>query len=199
MAKRNCDTYDYIAVYVDDFCLAMKDPKAFVEKITGPKYNFKLKGVGPLSYHLGASYKRDPDGTLTQGSKRYIEKMHATYKQIFGEEPTVYSSPLEHGDHPELDDSEYVDSDGIGHYQTMIGQLQWVIALGRFDVFTATMSISRYRISPRIGHLDRLKRIYGNLKRDTDGRIRFRVDEPDMSGLPTSTYSWDRSIYGNVR
>ena len=65
--KRNGDTYDYIAVYVDDLCLAMKDPKAFVEKITGPKYNFKLKGVGPLSYHLGASYKRDPDGTLTQG------------------------------------------------------------------------------------------------------------------------------------
>ncbi len=29
--RRNGDLYEYIAVYVDDLCLAMKDPKAFVE------------------------------------------------------------------------------------------------------------------------------------------------------------------------
>ena len=28
---------------------------------------FKLKGTGPITYHLGCDYKRDEDGTLAMG------------------------------------------------------------------------------------------------------------------------------------
>jgi hypothetical protein len=38
---------------------------------------------------------------------KYIEKLVKTYEQMFGEPPNqVVSSPLEKGDHPELDTSE---------------------------------------------------------------------------------------------
>ena len=55
--------YEYIAVYVDDLAIAAKDPQAFCNELK-KRYNLKLKGVGPLEYHLGCTYKKDPDGTL---------------------------------------------------------------------------------------------------------------------------------------
>ena len=42
-----------------------------------------------------------------------IEKMIAGYFNMFGDKPrTRYSSPLEKGDHPELDTSELLDESG---------------------------------------------------------------------------------------
>ena len=55
------DHYEYVCVYVDDLLAIMKDPKAFFAELQGPKYNYKLKGVGPPSYHLGGDFGRDPD------------------------------------------------------------------------------------------------------------------------------------------
>jgi hypothetical protein len=37
----------------------------------------------------------------------------------------------------------------------MIGSLQWIVTIGRFDVHTAVMTtMSGFRLSPRIGHLN---------------------------------------------
>ena len=49
--------YEYIAVYVDDLAIAAKDPQAFCHELK-KRYNLKLKGVGPLEYHLGCTYKK---------------------------------------------------------------------------------------------------------------------------------------------
>ena len=56
--------------------------------------------------------------------------------------------PLEAGDHPELDQSDFYNEEEIKQYQTLIGQLQWLISLGRFDIVVHTMSLSRYRAQP---------------------------------------------------
>uniref|UniRef100_A0A7S2YRE1 Reverse transcriptase Ty1/copia-type domain-containing protein n=1 Tax=Entomoneis paludosa TaxID=265537 RepID=A0A7S2YRE1_9STRA len=153
-------SYEYIAVYVDDLMIAMKDPTDFC-KMLKDKYNFKLKGDGPISYHIGLNYSRDKDGTLVQQPEKYIEKMVDSYEQMFGTKPKKMKTPLEKGDHPEIDDSELLDEEGIKKYLTMVGQLQWLISLGRFDIFSAVVSFSRYRVAPRIGHLQRLQQIYG--------------------------------------
>jgi hypothetical protein len=48
------------------------------------------------------------------------------YITMFGRKPKQnVTSPLERGDHPELDNSTYLDFDGIAIYQSMIGLLQW--------------------------------------------------------------------------
>ena len=54
---------EYGAVYVDDLAFAVKDPKAFVE-VLETKYKFKVKGTGPLEFHLGANFEQGPDDTL---------------------------------------------------------------------------------------------------------------------------------------
>jgi hypothetical protein len=76
--RANGECYEYIAVYVDDLAVAMKDPKTFMDQLRND-YGFKLKGVGPLEHHLGTSYGCDPDGTLYGSAHQYIEKMVDSY------------------------------------------------------------------------------------------------------------------------
>ena len=76
-----------------------------------------------------------------------------------------------------------------------MGALQWCVSLGRFDILAAVMTMSRFRIAPRIGHLDRLKRVYGYLKKFKNGAIRFRTGMPDYSELEPPDYDWTSSVY----
>ena len=97
---------------------------------------------------LGCDYFRDEDGTLCVGHKKYIERMEASYKNLFGTTPShKVQPPLEKNDHPELDESPLLDADGVAKYQSLIGTLQWTITLGRFDVGTAVMTMSGFRAS----------------------------------------------------
>ena len=96
--------YEYIAVYADDLAIAAKDPQAFCNELK-KKFNLKLKGVGPLEYHLGCSYKKDHDRTLAADPRRYVNKTLESYEKMFKEKPRKSRPPLEGGDHPELDSS----------------------------------------------------------------------------------------------
>ena len=96
---------------------------------------------------------------------------------MFKEKPRKSRPPLEGGDHPELVTSELCDEHQTKQFQTLIGQLQWLISLGFFDIAVHVMSLSRFRAQPRKGHLDRAKRIVGYLLFLPDGAIRFRTGE----------------------
>ena len=104
MRERN-GVYEYIAVYVDDLLIAAKDPEEIVTTLQ-EVHKFKLKGVGPLTYHLGCDYFRDKDGTLCYGPKKYINKMMDQFERMFGSKPREYTSPLDKGDHPEVNNSD---------------------------------------------------------------------------------------------
>ena len=100
-----------------------------------------MKGVGPPTYHLGATFKRvtDPEPCMTWGPVRYIEKILDQYERMFGEKvknSRRIHAPLEPGDHPELDTSTFLDI-----YQSLIGAMQWAISIGRWDINTAVMTM----------------------------------------------------------
>jgi len=76
------DHYEYIAVYVDDLAIASKTPKEITDDLM-TKYKFKLKGTGPIEFHLGCDFYRDEDGTLCFGPKKYIEKMEDAFVRMF--------------------------------------------------------------------------------------------------------------------
>ena len=176
----------------------MKDPQAFVDTLTN-KYNFKVKGTGPIQFHLGADFERDPDGTLVMSPTKYISRMVQTYERFYGCKPSTRAlSPLEPNDHPELDESELLDDEGIQQYQSLIRCLQWAISLGRFDISVSVTSMSSYRAAPRRGHLDRVKRICGYLYKMKDAKLRFRTNRPDFTDLPTEKPDWS-SVYGKVK
>jgi hypothetical protein len=191
------DHYEYIAVYVDDLLIASKEPKGIIDTLTDD-HNFKLKGTGPISFHLGCDFFRDDDGCLCFAPNKYILKLLDNYQRIFGSQPKKYSSPLEKGDHPELDTSELLNVEETQIYQSLIGALQWTIQIGRFDIATAVMTLSRFRAAPRRGHLERVKRIHGYLSKMRHGIIRIRTEEPDFSSIPEVQYDWEYTAYGGA-
>jgi len=194
------DHYEYLAAYVDDLMIASHNPEAIINALQGDPINFKLKGTGPVRFHLGCDYFRDEDNTLCVGPKQYIERTMDEFRRLYGEYPSRrYNSPLEKGDHPELDTSDPLDEDGIRQYQSLIGSLQWTISLGRFDIATAVMSMSSFRVAPRTGHLERVQRICGFLYKFKEACIRVRTEIPDYSDLPVPTYDWTRSVYGDTK
>jgi hypothetical protein len=136
-----------------------KDPQAIIDRLTDV-HKFKLKGTGPITFHLGCDYQGDKHGTLCISPLKYTDEVADSYKQMFGCSPMGnILSPLKKGDHPELDMSELLDNEGIERYQSLIGSLQWAVSLGRMDIQTAVMTMSSLRAAPRKGHLDRVKPI----------------------------------------
>jgi hypothetical protein len=79
----------------------------------------------------------------------------------------------------------------------MVGQFQWLVSLGRFDIFSAVTTLSRYRVKPREGHVGRCKGLFGYLADKPEAGIRYRTEEPDFSGLPSQAFDWSRSVYGD--
>ena len=196
--RKNGESYEYVATHVDDLAFAMKDPQSFVDTLKN-RHGFQLKGTGPITCHLGANFERDQEGVLCMMPKKCIERVCDGYERMFGEKPsTRCHSPLEANDHPELDASELLDEKGIQSYQSLVGSLQWAVSLGRFDIATATMTLSSYRSAPRRGHLERAKRVVSYLNRMKNGIIRFRTHEPDYSDLPDPKYEWETSVHGDV-
>ena len=191
--------YEYIAVYVDDLCIAEQNPTELIN-ILKSKYQLKVKGDGPLTYHLGADYFHDPDGTMVCQPKKYIEKLKKTNIRLFNTEPSKgLKTPLEKNDHPELDTSDILVGQQVNHYLTMVGQLQWLIALGRFDIQAQVTSMSRFRPQSRQGHLERLQRIYAYVIRTKVYATGFRTTEPDYSYLAEHNFDWAHTVYGHVQ
>ena len=92
----------------------------------------------------------------TSQPKKCIDKVADTYKSHFNEDPPKgYKTPLDKNDHPELDTSEILEGDMAAKYLTMVGQLQCLVTLGRFDIHAQVATMSRFRAAPRQGHMDR--------------------------------------------
>jgi Reverse transcriptase (RNA-dependent DNA polymerase) len=188
------DHYELLCVHVDDIIICSKKPQDIINQLE-QVHKFSLKGTGPINYHLGCDYVREPNGTLCYGPRRYIDKMEQDFIAMFGTKPKAYVSPLEPGDHPEFDESDLLDFEGIKQYQSLIGSIQWAVQLGRFDVATATMTLSAYRSAPRVGHLKRAKHFIGYLVENRNGMVRVHTDLPDFSGIEQPTLNWSRTPY----
>jgi Reverse transcriptase (RNA-dependent DNA polymerase) len=78
MRKKN-NQYEYIAIYVDDLAIALKNPKEFTDVLEN-KHKFKLKGTGPITFHLGMDFTRDEDSTLCISPTKYTEKHIKNYQ-----------------------------------------------------------------------------------------------------------------------
>jgi hypothetical protein len=48
------------------------------------------------------------------------------------------------GCHPELDESQLLDLNGIHKYQMLIGMAQWACTIGHLDIAFAVLSLSHF-------------------------------------------------------
>ena len=76
--------YEYIAVYVDDLCIGAQTPKELIS-ILKSKHQLKVKGNGPLTYHLGADCFHDSGGTMICRLKKYLEKFYVNVNVLLND------------------------------------------------------------------------------------------------------------------
>ena len=97
-------------------------------------------------------YFEDSDGTFLSQPRKYIDKSADPYRRLFNEDPPKsYKAPHDKNYHPELDTSEILEGDMAAKHLTMVGQLQWLVSLGRFDLHAQVATMSNSRAAPRKG------------------------------------------------
>lgn len=101
-------------------------------------------------------------------------------------------------DHPEIGLLEELVQEAMKQYKTMICCLQWAVSRTIFDIQTATMTISQFRVSPEQGHLDRLKCMYDYLKQFSSAAIHMRAAIPNLHNLPNQDFGWCHTMYGKI-
>ena len=97
------------------------------------------------------------------GSKTYVRRILTQFELVMGYKPKRVKTPLDPKDHPELDESPFINKKAKKIYWSLMGMLQWAVTIGRMDIHVAVMTMGRFRMEPRKGHLERVARIFGFL------------------------------------
>ena len=74
---------------------------------------------------------------------------------------------------PEVDRTQFMDTDDIAIYQSYIGILRWAVESDRLDILHEVSQLSSYNASPIIGHLDVVFKIFGYLNMHQNSRMVF--------------------------
>jgi Reverse transcriptase (RNA-dependent DNA polymerase) len=164
--------YEYVCTHSDDFMIVGRKPQAVMEML---KKVYTIKSEGEPDYYLGNDYKKIK-GRWAIGCKKYLSEALSRVEAMFGV-LRKYSIPLSAGDHPELDTTDLLGDDEHRKYQMLLGMLNWVVTIGRYDIAHATSSMSRFASCPRKGHLERALRIFGFLKKRSNRR--YVIDSRD--------------------
>ena len=98
-----------------------------------------------------------------------------------------------------MDDTELLTGELIQHCLTMIGQLQWLVTVGRFDIHAQVTTMSRFRSASMKGHLERQQRVHVHVLKTKHYSTRYRTKEPDYNYLPNMKHHWSYTVYGNVQ
>ena len=143
--RRNGDICEHVAVCVDDLVFAVKNPEELLKALSNDPFNFKLKGSGLITFHLGMDFTRDENGVLVMAPRKHIKKLLANCERLLGRSPKVTGASLIlKGDHPELDTSDLLGPEQVKICQSLVGALQWAVSIGRFDVMTAVVTLSAF-------------------------------------------------------
>jgi hypothetical protein len=151
-----------------------RDPKDIMKAIQAIN---AVKSIRLPEYYLGNDYKKDRKGRWCIGCKKYLKEAIKGVERMFGS-LKKHSHPEETRDHPELDESKVMDDDGHRKYQMLMGILVWLVVIGRIDVAHATSSLLRFTACPRKGHLDRVLRVFGYLKKRPNRQIVVNSRDP---------------------
>jgi len=196
------DHYEYVAKYIDDILIIAKNPLDILNEMKKPKGPYEFKGVGSPEYYLGGDIKISYDGDsikdLVTSAKTYIGRICGKVEETMGWKLRRFMSPMDTNYHPEIDDSDFLIGKDISAYRMMVGSLNWLITLGRYDIHYATGSLARHMMIPREGHLHAMRRIFGYLRAHPDFCIRYDTEEPDFSMHKVEVYDWF-TLYGNVQ
>ena len=184
MRKHPDGHYEYIARFVDDVIAFAKDPLSIMKDL---EKTYVMKGVGAPRYYLGGDIMELDEQWQRQGiyhsfsASTYIQNcIPKLAKMLKVKKFAKKSTPMDPEYHPELDETPLLCPEDISKYRSVIGSLNWILTLGRFDIAFALSTMSRYNMAPREGHMEALKRILGYLVHRSHGQIVIDTSTPPI-------------------
>ena len=141
------------------------------------KEHYELKGVGIPEYYLGGNIEPMNEHWNKQGinmgfsSRTYVSNIIPKFEALFETDLKRIKTPMAEDYHPEVDESPELSPDEASKYRSIIGSLNWIITLGRFDVHYATSILSWFSMCPQEGHRKAALRILSYLNTFPNGRI----------------------------
>nr|GEU42987.1 hypothetical protein [Tanacetum cinerariifolium] len=155
--KRNKDDILLVQVYVDDiiFRSTKKEMCDAFEILMHEKFQMSL--MGELTFFLGLQVKQKRDGIFISQDK-YVAKI----LEKFGFFEVKTTSTLMETSKPLLKDEDGQEVD-VHIYRSMIGSLMYLTS-SRPVIMFAVCACGRHQVSPKVSHLQAVKRIFRYLK-----------------------------------
>ncbi|GJT29006.1 putative ribonuclease H-like domain-containing protein [Tanacetum coccineum] len=142
-----------VQVYVDDiiFSSTKKELCIAFEKLIKDK--FQMSSMGELIFFLGLKVKQKNDRIFISQDKYVAEILRK-----FGFTYVKSASTLVDTDKPLLKDTDGDDVD-VYLYRSMIGSLMYLTS-SRPDIMFAVCACARFQVTPKMSHLQAVKRIF---------------------------------------
>ena len=122
------------------------------------------------------------------------------YEKLFNEKPRTTSPPWKREITQNLMTLRRAGEEDTTKYQSMIGALQWLISLGRFDISCAVMTMSKVPCcSQGLDTSNASSASTGMSTTYPHGRIRIRTEAYDYSEVPSHQHDWMYTVYGGAK
>jgi hypothetical protein len=201
--------WELLLVYVDDILIVSHEPRLHLQKLSS-FYKFNVSSIGPPTRYLGANVSRvtiPGDDSCNEfwalSSRSYVQNAVKNVREMLQHEGGLKNSaktPFMSGYRPELDVTDKLDNDLASRYSQLIGILQWMVELGRIDIYYELSVLSQYLALPRIGLIEAVYHIFSYLSKHDKSSIVFDPATPNYD--PTAfidqdwrefTANWKRS------
>ncbi|GKC53399.1 putative ribonuclease H-like domain-containing protein [Tanacetum coccineum] len=143
---------------------------------------FQMSSIGELTFFLGLQVKQQPDGIFISQDKYVADILK---KFDFWSIRTA-TTPIE-SNKPLVNDEDGEDVD-VQVYRSMIGSLMYLTA-SRPDIMFVVCACARFQVTPKVSHLNAIKKIFKYLKHQPKLDLWYPRDSPfELEAFSNSDY-----------
>ena len=102
---------------------------------------------------------------------------------------------MSNGYRPENDVTPELDANNAAYHQSLIGVLQWMVELGRVDIYCEVLMMLSCLALPREGHLQQLFHMITHLEKHHNTEIVFDPTPPDIDQHMSQKQDWLNTVY----
>ncbi|GJV68234.1 putative ribonuclease H-like domain-containing protein, partial [Tanacetum coccineum] len=180
--KRDKKDIMLVQVYVDDIIFGSTNKSWCDEFEALMKSRFQMSSMGELTFFLGLQVKQNKGGIFISQDK-YVAEILKKFDLV---NVKAAITPME-TKLPLTKDEEAFDVD-VHLYRSMIGSLMYLTA-SRPDIMYAVCVCSRFQVTPKISHLNAVKRIFKYLKGKPNLGLWYPRESPfDLEAFSDSDY-----------
>ncbi|GKA16843.1 putative ribonuclease H-like domain-containing protein, partial [Tanacetum coccineum] len=183
--KRDRKDIMLVQVYVDDIIFGSTKTSMVKEFEELMQKEFKMSSMGELTFFLGLQVKQSTAGIFISQDKYVKDILHKFDFRII--KPATI--PIEA--HKALGKDKEGEDVDVHLYRSMIGCLMYLTA-SRPDIMFAVCLCARFQVTPKVSHMNAVKRIFRYLKHQPKLGLWYPKDSPfHLEAFSDSDYAGD--------